>query len=312
MNNSTDSFVCDILISRNIPIDIIERYNEPHRFYHNMDHISCMIEQAKVKYGNVDYYENLLLAIIFHDIIYDPQRNDNEERSADLFYSFYKNDEIKQAILETKTHQATTPISCALCELDMYYLYNDFPVFLDNSYKIFKEYQFVDYNIYRNNRRKFLTENDVNTEWIAAADAFKPKIAVYPGSFDPFHVGHFDILRKAEEIFDKVIIARGVNPTKRPTSEMAEIPDIIKNRQIVTYDGLLTDFIESLGYEVTVIRGLRNTTDLQHELTQHRYLQDLKPDIKVVSIFCDKDYEHISSSSIKMLEKFGKHNRYLI
>ena len=64
--------------------------------------------------------------------------------------------------------------------------------------------------------------------------------------------------------------------------------------------------------DVTLIRGLRNSTDLQYELTQYRFLQELKPDIKVVSIFCDKEYEHISSSAIRNLSKYGKGDEYLL
>jgi pantetheine-phosphate adenylyltransferase len=60
-------------------------------------------------------------------------------------------------------------------------------------------------------------------------------------------------LQKAEQVFDKVIIARGVNPGKDAASY--SLPDILKYRQMATYEGLLTDFTTSLGYEVTIIRG---------------------------------------------------------
>jgi pantetheine-phosphate adenylyltransferase len=139
----------------------------------------------------------------------------------------------------------------------------------------------------------------------------KTNIAIYPGSFNPFHKGHYDILLKAESIFDKVIIARGVNADKS-NHKKYELPDKIKDREIKEYSGLLTDFMDSLEYEVTVIRGLRNSTDLQYEMTQYRFLQDLKPNIKVISIFCDKEYEHISSSAIRMLELYGKEKQYLL
>lgn len=140
------------------------------------------------------------------------------------------------------------------------------------------------------------------------------KIAIYPGSFNPFHKGHYNILMKAEQIFDKVIIARGINPEKPHSQTM--LPDSIKAKHVMTYSGLLTDFINELTeYDsVTVIRGLRNAVDLQHEMNQYRFLQDLKPDIKLISIFCDKEYEHISSSAIRMLQGYGddKVKNYLI
>lgn len=287
----------------NIPVDmVLSRYNEPHRFYHNLNHIIDLLEKAKNR-GCLSH--DLFLAILFHDIIYDPHRTDNEERSADLFYSLIPNEFIKHAILETKDHVPSTRLSSLLCDLDMSGLYSDFDTFMTNTNNIAKEYQYLDWSVYQENRIKFLEKYNVNPIYISAVKRQKPNIAVYPGSFNPFHIGHLNILTKAEKIFDKVIIARGINPDKSGSIE--KLPDILLNRQIEIYDGLLTDFVKKLGYDVTVIRGLRNTTDLQYEINQYRFLQDFDPSIKLVSIFCDREFEHISSSAIKTLEKFNKH-----
>lgn len=143
------------------------------------------------------------------------------------------------------------------------------------------------------------------------------RIGVYPGSFNPFHRGHYNILKKAEKIFDKVILAKGINPEKEASHY--QIPNIVLVQfNLISYDGLLTDCIKKvksdIGDNVTVIRGLRNSVDLQYEMNQYRYLQDLMPDIQMVSIFCDKEYEHISSSGIRLLSKYGsdKVKDYLI
>ncbi|HEY9196966.1 MAG TPA: adenylyltransferase/cytidyltransferase family protein, partial [Mucilaginibacter sp.] len=138
-----------------------------------------------------------------------------------------------------------------------------------------------------------------------------PRIAVYPGSFNPFHKGHLNILQKAEQMFDKVIIARGVNPGKEQS--VYGLPDALQYRQIATYEGLLTDFVHGLDYDITIIRGLRNGSDLQYELNQYRYLQELGgKNISVAAIFCDMEFEHISSTGIRQLEKYGKAGEYLI
>jgi len=143
-------------------------------------------------------------------------------------------------------------------------------------------------------------------------------LAIYPGSFNPFHKGHYEILLKAEKIFDKVIIARGVNTEKPPSSW--PIPKIVQDRaECIEYNGLLTDCIEGLikanpNDKVTVIRGLRNIGDFQHELTQLRYFQDLMPSFQMVSIFADKEFDHISSSGIRTLAPFGydKIKKYML
>ena len=179
--------------------------------------------------------------------------------------------------------------------------------------EIFKQFQSMDYTSFLEQRIEVLSKHNTSGQLNPLIDYLKirkPNIAVFAGSFNPFHKGHFNVLTKAERIFDKVIIAFGSNPAK--ADKKWPIPTKIQNRQIANYEGLLTDFIDSLGYEVTVIRGLRNSTDFQYEQNQYRYIQELKPDIKIVNIFCDKEFEHISSSGIRTLEKYNRHHHYLL
>ena len=108
-----------------------------------------------------------------------------------------------------------------------------------------------------------------------------------------------------------MIVARGINPAKE--NAFGDLPQILNYKQTVTYEGLLTDFTDSLGYDVTLIRGLRNGSDLQYELNQYRYLQELSDKkISLIAIFCDMEFEHISSTGIRQLEKYGKAEDYLI
>lgn len=164
---------------------------------------------------------------------------------------------------------------------------------------------------YIQQRSAFLKAQPNSALSLEFIEGFAPKIAVFPGSFNPFHKGHYNVLQKAEKIFDKVIIAFGSNPDKDGMHKWP-IPVAIKNRQIEYYSGLLTDFIETMEDEPVVIRGLRNSTDFQYEQNQYRYIQELMPNIRIVNIFCDKEFEHISSSGIRTLEKYDRHQNYLL
>lgn len=174
----------------------------------------------------------------------------------------------------------------------------------------FNLFQYLNYSEYKQNRLTFLDKqlnSDLNKEFL---NQFSPKIGLFPGSFNPFHKGHYNVLQKAEQIFDKVIIAFGKNPDKK--NKNFNVPSTIKNRQVEYFDELLTDLIKSLNQDLVIIRGLRNTKDFLYEQKQYRYNQDLMPNIKVINVFCDKEFEHISSSGIRTLERYNKHQNYLL
>jgi len=193
------------------------------------------------------------------------------------------------------------------------YPLNDFSAQLQREKEAFVQYQQLNYPDYKKARiaaHQTQNKNGERNAVIQYLEQYQPRLAVFAGSFNPFHKGHYNVLTKAENIFEKVIIAFGENPTKQ--EHAWPVPEKIKNRQIEHYNSLLTDFIFSLNYDVVVVRGLRNSTDFQYEQNQYRYLQELKPDIKIVNIFCDKEYEHISSSGIRTLKKYNKHQHYLL
>ena len=299
--------------------DVINLYHEPHRFYHTLTHIESVLKHLHD--AGLLRHDELFLAAVFHDIIYNPQSRTNEEDSADYFINAAKlsgltQDQkvhIRQLILDTKTHKPTVPLSEELIKADLAIFNASFDKLIAYEKSIFKEHQFVDYKEYKVKRIEVLkhynTGGNLN-HLMDYVNAVEPNIGVFAGSFNPFHKGHYNVLQKAEKLFDKVIIAFGKNPDK--SARTWDIPRTIANRQQTQYNGLLTDYVESLGYDVTVVRGLRNSTDFQYEQNQYRYIQELKPDIKIVNVFCDKEFEHISSSGIRTLEKYNKHQGYLL
>lgn len=133
------------------------------------------------------------------------------------------------------------------------------------------------------------------------------KIAVYPGSFNPWHDGHEDILRKSLKVFDQVIIAVGQNPEKSVQSavalqELAKAFDNHKRVGVMPFSGLLKYFIEEVGASA-IIRGIRNGQDLEYERSQQYWNEDLGIKIPTVYFISDRKLIHISSSAIRAVEK---------
>lgn len=157
----------ELLNKWNIKCDIntiLSMWNESHRYYHNLNHLNDLINQInenKSKYSNKEY-EKLMLAAIFHDCVYDPMSSTNEEDSANLFIECCldkKNSdvlEVKQMILDTKTHEATTNLSESFNNYDMSIVERDFDQLLDWEKGISFEYSGYGKDAYKGGRLKFL------------------------------------------------------------------------------------------------------------------------------------------------------------
>lgn len=299
------------------------------RPYHNIHHIKDMLRLVPPNISEEDK-KNLEIAIIFHDIVYDPQLSDNEEKSVEFLNNFFAGREkeasfydfnlIEKLILATKKHIfGNSDLEDIIISADLNIFNANVSSLIEYENQIFKEYEFVDIHEYiekrvdflksmiekiHSNYNKFNKSSTLNIlQLIKYIRNKKYKIGIYAGSFNPFHVGHLNVLRKSEEIFDKVIVARGRNPEKEIPTE--PLPSSLKNQKI-EYCSLITELFkntENINY--FLIRGLRNEYDMASEENMRKWIHELNHSVQTVYFFCDAEYEHISSSQIKSLRIFS-------
>ena len=128
------------------------------------------------------------------------------------------------------------------------------------------------------------------------------RTAIFPGSFDPFTIGHYDVLISALKLFDKVIIAVGYNSSKSgyfsPCTRVKIIEDAIKGLEhveVCTYSELTIDLCKRLGVNY-IVRGLRTTTDFELESVIAQANKKMAPDILTSYIPASQEYSFVSST----------------
>jgi pantetheine-phosphate adenylyltransferase len=138
------------------------------------------------------------------------------------------------------------------------------------------------------------------------------KIAVYPGSFDPFTNGHLDVVERALGIFDRLIVAVAANPDKRqPLFSVDERVQLIKDAvqghdrvEVSSYTGLTVEYARSRG-ATTLVKGLRAYSDFDAELQQALMNRKLAPDIHTVFLMSSFAHIFVSSSILKDIASYG-------
>lgn len=139
----------------------------------------------------------------------------------------------------------------------------------------------------------------------------KKKIALFPGSFDPFTVGHASIVERALPMFDQLVIGIGTNTRKRSLFSPEERQQAIENLyrheprvRVITYNDLTIDAAHRC-HATTIVRGLRSVKDFEYERDVASMNLRLGG-INTIILFCEEQYAYVSSSVVRELIDYGK------
>ena len=138
-----------------------------------------------------------------------------------------------------------------------------------------------------------------------------PRVAIYPGSFDPLTNGHVDIIERGARIFDAIIVAILANVEKTPlfseNERIAIIRDVFKghqNVQVEAFSGLLVEYAQHK-HATVLVRGLRAVSDFEYEFQMALMNRHLAPGLETVFMMPDEKYTYISSRLIKEVSTLG-------
>ncbi|MGM9590008.1 MAG: pantetheine-phosphate adenylyltransferase [Faecousia sp.] len=137
------------------------------------------------------------------------------------------------------------------------------------------------------------------------------KTAIYPGSFDPITSGHLNIIRRAANIFDKLIVCVMVNAGKNPMFTLEERVELIQrvtkdipNLTVESSNQLLAEFARERG-SCVIVKGLRAVSDFENEFQMALINRKINPDLDTMFLTADREYLYLSSSVVKELGSYG-------
>jgi len=144
------------------------------------------------------------------------------------------------------------------------------------------------------------------------------KIAIYPGTFDPITNGHIDILKKATQVFDEVILAVAESTGKNTIFNIEEREYLckrsilnIKRTRVIKFNGLVVDFAKEVK-AVAMIRGMRAVSDFEYELSLALMNKKLNAEVNTIFLVPDSKYLYLSSTMIRQIVKLGGNIKDLI
>jgi pantetheine-phosphate adenylyltransferase len=137
------------------------------------------------------------------------------------------------------------------------------------------------------------------------------RIAIFPGSFDPFHIGHESIVRRALPLFDKIVIMIGYNVNKKSFFEIEkrmkwikQVFDGIDKVEVMIHDGLTVDFCKQVG-AAYILRGLRTSADFEYERAIAQVNKKMHPEIETVFLLTLPEHTPINATIIRDIVLHG-------
>jgi pantetheine-phosphate adenylyltransferase len=137
------------------------------------------------------------------------------------------------------------------------------------------------------------------------------KVAIYPGSFDPITSGHLNIIRRAANIFDKLIVCVMVNAGKNPMFSLEERVELIKrvtadipNVEVDCSSELLADYAQKRG-SCVIVKGLRAGSDFENEFQMALINHKINPNLDTMFLTAESQYMYLSSSTVKELGNYN-------
>ena len=138
-----------------------------------------------------------------------------------------------------------------------------------------------------------------------------PLTAIYPGTFDPMTLGHADLMRRASNLFDRLVLAVAAGHHKRTMFTIAERLEMAQeiaapypNVEVMAFRGLLRNFVVDLGAKV-VIRGLRAVSDFEYEFQMAGMNRQLMPDVETVFMTPSDQFQFVSGTFVREIATLG-------
>jgi len=137
------------------------------------------------------------------------------------------------------------------------------------------------------------------------------RLGIYPGSFDPPTLGHLDVVERASRLFDEIVVAVGVNSSKKPLLSAEQRMEALRlstahldNVKVESFDGLLVEYAAKRGAK-SIIRGLRATADFEYEFQMALVNRRLNESVDTVFLMTKWEHSYLSSSIVREVAQLG-------